>query len=212
MSYGNYGQNPYQQGPATEGGYGQGQYEMQSYGEPAVLSLRDFLDRVQRIRDDIQGLTANVEQIGALHQRALGSTDGVASQALGDLVNQTQASNTRVKDAIKALERDVERTEDSSRGTKIAQLNSLKSTFQAELRRYQTIENEYQRRYKAQIMRQYRIVNPDATEEEVQEAARTDWGNEGVFQTAVCSECSNASSGGLVGHESELTSPRTASQ
>merc|ERR1711939_421175 len=35
------------------------------------------------------------------------------------------------------------------------------------------------------IARQYRIVNPEATDSEVQEAADADWGNEGVFQTAL---------------------------
>ncbi|PHH62327.1 hypothetical protein CDD81_7247 [Ophiocordyceps australis] len=194
-------QNPYQQGPAYESGHGYGQtgnpyahdeYEMQDYGASnaqnqtsAALSLQDFLNRVQSLRDDIRSLTNEVDHIGQLHQRTLGSTDGQARQQLEQHVSQTQIRNTAVKDGIKALERDLARTTDSSRATKSTQLQSLKTFFKSELDKYQSIESDYRQKYREQIARQYRIVNPDASDEEIREAAEADWGNEGVFQTAL---------------------------
>ncbi|OLN85584.1 Syntaxin-like protein psy1 [Colletotrichum chlorophyti] len=203
-SYGQYSNNPYAQGPQAEGGYGydnnnqynQGQYEMQPYGEepnqyanqpppPTTLTQQEFLQRVQYLRSEIQGLTSDIEGIAQLHQRSLASPDGSASYQLEQAVSATQLRNTGVKDGIKALEKDLAKTQDGSRATKTAQLNSLKNTFKSELDKYQQIERDYQRRYRDQIARQYRIVNPEATEEEVQEATQLDWGNEGVFQTAL---------------------------
>lgn len=172
---------------------------MQPYGQesnqyapqqaaPTTLSQQDFLQRVQYLRQEIQGLTSDIEGIAQLHQRSLASPDGSASYQLEQAVSSTQLRNTAVKDGIKALEKDLVKTQDGSRATKNAQLNSLKNTFKAELDKYQQIERDYQRRYRDQIARQYRIVKPDATEAEVQEATQLDWGDEGVFQTAVRSK------------------------
>jgi syntaxin 1B/2/3 len=205
MSYDQYNQNPYQQGPAQESSYGYGQtnpyaqdapahsnnqYEMQDYSQQSSaagssLSQQEFLNRVQKLRDEIKGLTTDIDHIGLLHQRTLSSTDGSANHELEHYVSQTQIRNTAIKDGIKGLERDLAKTNDSSRTTKNTQLQSLKTFFKSELDKYQSVERDYEQRYRDQIARQYRIVNPDASEEEVREAANADWGNEGVFQTAL---------------------------
>lgn len=162
-----------------------------SYGQQpqqptqTVMSQQDFLNRVQTLRSDIKSLTTDVDYIGQLHQRTLSSTDGQSREQLEQYVSQTQIRNTAIKDGIKGLERDLARTTDGSRNTKNTQLQSLKTFFKSELDKYQSIERDYQHRYRDQIARQYRIVNPDASEEEVQQATEMDWGNEGVFQTAV---------------------------
>ncbi|KAK7427096.1 hypothetical protein QQZ08_006365 [Neonectria magnoliae] len=203
MSYGQYNQNPYQEGPPQEAGYGQNrqanpyaqeqpghnQYEMQDYTQQptssSALSQNDFLNRVQNLRNDIKALTNDIDYIGQLHQRTLGSTDGVAKEQLEQYVAQTQIRNTAIKDGIKSLERDLAKTTDSSRNTKSTQLSSLKTFFKSELDKYQSIERDYRQRYRDQIARQYRIVNPDASEADVQQASEADWGDEGVFQTAL---------------------------
>lgn len=162
------------------------QQAQQAQAQPApVMSQSDFLDRVQSLRNEIKSLTKDVDYIGQLHQRTLSSTDSQARDQLEQFVTQTQIRNTAIKDGIKGLERDLVRTTDATKNTKQTQLQSLKTFFKSELDKYQSIERDYQHRYRDQIARQYRIVNPDATESEVQQAAEMDWGNEGVFQTAV---------------------------
>lgn len=167
---------------------------MQDYQQQAPASssysLQEFLDRVKTLRDEIKELTNDVDYIGQLHQRTLSSTDGAANQQLEQFVSQTQIRNTAIKDGIKGLERDLAKTSDGARNTKNTQLQSLKTFFKSELDKYQSIERDYQQRYREQIARQYRIVNPEASEEEVKQASTADWGNEGVFQTAVCNPCS----------------------
>ncbi|KAI7040482.1 t-SNARE, partial [Hortaea werneckii] len=106
-----------------------------------------------------------------------------AGQSLESMITQTQVLNTSIKDQIKFLETDAVRSKDNQ--VKNTQVGSLKTSFQKQLQEYRVEEANYERRYREQIARQYRIVNPEATDSEVQEAADADWGNEGVFQTAL---------------------------
>lgn len=161
-----------------------------SYGQEAPeqlpsqpLSRDAFLSRIEGAKARINELTSNISHIGTLHQRMISSPDGNSQAQLDNLVQQTQLLNTGIKDEIKYLERDVSR--DQGNNLKQTQIRNLQQLFRKQLQDYQRQESEYERRYRDAIARQYRIVNPEATEEEVQEAASANWGNEGVFQTAV---------------------------
>jgi len=151
----------------------------------SVLTQPDFLSRVDFCKKEIGTLTSNIQSIATLHQRALSSPDSTSSQELEALVASTQLKNTQIRDQIKYLELDAAKTNEASRGVKARQAKQLKETFENELKSYQQEEMQYRKRYQDSIARQYRIVNPEATEEEVNEASQMDWGSEGVFQTAL---------------------------
>ncbi|CAD0109234.1 unnamed protein product [Aureobasidium uvarum] len=150
---------------------------------PTVLSNQDFLARVEAAKADIRQLTQYISEIAAAHQRTLNSPDGSSNQALESIVTQTQVLNTSIKDQIKFLETDAARS-GRNNNIKNSQVGQLKTSFKKQLEEYRNEEASYERRYREQIARQYRIVNPEATDAEVQEASNADWGNEGVFQTA----------------------------
>ncbi|TVY92285.1 Syntaxin-like protein [Lachnellula willkommii] len=220
--YSQYGGNPYNNGPdaeAAQGGpgylnHGQGQQGQQGLqheltstsnysnaGLPAtpastayVLSQQDFLARVDHAKSEIRNLTSNISEITTLHQRALSSPDSSSSSQLENLVTQTQLKNTQIRDQIKFLEGDLLKTQDGSKSVKSRQARSLKTEFENALKEYQNEEVTYRQRYRDQIARQYRIVNPEATESEVSEASQLDWGSEGVFQTALKSNRSGQAS------------------
>jgi len=207
--YSQYGGNPYQNGPDAESGHGGtqgGQHEMSTqagdYSAPsqysqsagyggaappssAVLSQQDFLQRVDFAKSEIRSLTSSIHEISTLHQRALSSPDSSSSAQLENLVTQTQLKNTQIRDQIKYLETDAAKTTDGTKSVKARQAKNLKSEFEKELEGYRQEELNYRQRYRDQIARQYRIVNPEATEAEVEEASTMDWGQEGVFQTAL---------------------------
>jgi syntaxin 1B/2/3 len=161
---------------------GQGQVQYISPG-PTVMSNSDFLSRVETVKADIRTLTTHVGQIASTHQRTLSSPESGSSQQLEAVVSQTQVLNTQIKDQIKFLEADAVRSKDNQ--VKNTQINQLKTSFSKQLQEFRQEEASYERRYREQIARQYRIVNPEATEAEVQEAADANWGDEGVFQTAL---------------------------
>jgi len=148
------------------------------------MSNPDFLARVEAVRNEIRTLTGNISEVGTIHQRVLSNPDQGSSAQLETIVASTQILNTKIKDQIKQLEVDAARS--GRNQTKESQIRTLKSNFKSQLEEYQKEEMAYRQRYRDQIERQYRIVNPEATDAEVREAADADWGNEGVFQTAVC--------------------------
>jgi syntaxin 1B/2/3 len=100
-------------------------------------------------------------------------------------VAETQSLNGGIRDQLKFLANDANRTTDGTRAVKERQVSTIKAQFERELRNYQEEESSFRARYRDQIARQYRIVNPEASEDEVRQATEADWGNEGVFQTAV---------------------------
>ncbi|PNS20372.1 Syntaxin-like protein psy1 [Sphaceloma murrayae] len=208
---GGYGSNPYAQeqspynpDPSQESHVLQpgASYESQTNGAPpnsgvpappapSLLSQSDFLARVEAAKADIRALTTQISSLATAHQRTLSSTDSSASSALEALTTETQVLNTRIKDQIKFLERDAVASSragpagSAGKGMKDSQVGQLKSSFRKQLDEFQREEAGYEKRYREQIARQYRIVNPEASEEEVREAADADWGSEGVFQTAL---------------------------
>ena len=101
------------------------------------------------------------------------------------MVATTQLKTTAIRDEIKYLERDAAKSQGST--VKARQAKQVKNEFETALHNYEDEELQYRQRYRDQIARQYKIVNPNATEQEVREASELDWGNSGVFQTAVSS-------------------------
>lgn len=217
--YQQYGGNPYGNAPNAEAGqagathlgqsglshelsnYSQASSNYDNSGVPAlhqggstILSQQDFLARVDYAKSEIRTLSSNIQEIASLHQRALSSPDSNSSAELENLVTQTQLKNTQIRDQIKYLEADALKTQDGTKSVKARQAKQLKSDFEKSLKEYQQEEVAYRQRYRDQIARQYRIVNPEATEAEVQEASELDWGSEGVFQTALKSNRSGQAS------------------
>jgi syntaxin 1B/2/3 len=150
-----------------------------------VLSQQNFLERVDFAKSEIRTLGSNIQEIAALHQRHLSQPDTSSSAQLETLVTQTQLKNTQIRDQIKYLELDAVKTQDGTKRVKTTQAKQLKTDFEKSLTDYQQEEVGYRQRYREQIARQYRIVNPEASDQEVKEASEMDWGSEGVFQTAV---------------------------
>ncbi|KAK4121395.1 t-SNARE [Parathielavia appendiculata] len=185
QSYGSPYQQQYGSSHPQEQQYGSGHPQQEQQQSRTVLSQTDFLQRVSAVRQDIQGLTTNIKNIATLHQLALASNDNNAQRQLDELVAATQLRNTSIRSQIQQLKADTERTQDGSFNLKKRQFESLNNDFKDTIQRFLEEEQQYKQRYREQIARQYRIVNPEATEEQVQQAADADWGDEGIFQTAL---------------------------
>ncbi len=72
-----------------------------------------------------------------------------------------------------------------AKGDKAAknQVEACKTRFTSLLNEHQVIEKEFRKKVKDRVERQYRIVNPQATEEEVRQVTESD--NPQVFSQAV---------------------------
>ncbi|KAJ4409269.1 hypothetical protein N0V91_002625 [Didymella pomorum] len=187
LPYGNTAQQHY----GNNGQAGQQPYGLEQPGTKP-LSQQDFLQRIDGTKSRIGQLTQDIGAISSIHQRMLSSPDNRSSAELESIVSQTQIRNTQIKDEIKFLERDAAR--DPNNAFKKTQVESLKRTFKTQLEDFQREEADYSKRYREAIARQYRVINPEATEAEVQEAANADWGDEGIFTQALKSNRSGQAS------------------
>jgi syntaxin 1B/2/3 len=142
-----------------------------------------FLAEVTVTRELLVNMSSYIENIKNLHKRALDSPDSSSSTAeLEGLVTETQVNNGTIRDKIKYLQADAV---NSKSEWKKKQANLLRDSFQQKLTEYNVQEEHFRKEYGQQFQRQYKIVYPNASQTEVEEALEQNWSNEGVFQQAV---------------------------
>ncbi|KAL7271588.1 hypothetical protein RUND412_005647 [Rhizina undulata] len=194
-----YGQNPYAAQNNNYGGYGggpvepysplAGNYEMGNMngGDPqqgyAPDNQEEFFAEISEILQGIEAVKANISRIESLHQRSLTdideSTSSQTQRQLDALVADTSSLNSNLALRIRKLKGKA--AQDPSKGP---QIGNLDRQFKEVLRQYQGVEANFQKRAREQMARQYRIVRPDATEEEVREACEDTQGQQ-VFSQAL---------------------------
>ncbi|KAL1649180.1 hypothetical protein SLS58_001754 [Diplodia intermedia] len=149
-----------------------------------VLGNDEFLTRVDGCKKRIRQLTAQIGEITTVHQRLLSDTAETSSHSqLEHLATQTSLLNSQIKDEIKFLETDAARS--GGNVTKDSQVRNLKNSFKSELQSYQEIEQKYRVRYNEQISRQIKIVNPEATDAEIEQALSDADGPQQIFASAL---------------------------
>lgn len=154
-------------------------------GAPAN-DMTAFYDEISSVQDDIRRFNANVQQIGDLHSRSLNNTDDQAAQRverqLEELVAETSALSNVLKRTIKGLERQGGAGRDGQ--IRKQQTGLVKSKFVEAIQNYQQVEQQYRQRYKQRIERQYKIVNPNASPDEVRAVVDDENGGQ-IFSQAL---------------------------
>jgi len=178
---------------------------------PPQDNIQDFYAEVDQIRGGIESINANIAQIESLHQRSLNDIDEAAQQTtthrLEALVSETSALNKNLAGRIKTLKGKASRDP-----TKAPQVGVLDRNFKDSIRKYQLVEKSFADRTREQMARQYRIVRPDATEEEVRQACEDSQGQQ-VFSQAVSISCSSLNQRmGLLLTDIHSSSPVTAAE
>jgi syntaxin 1B/2/3 len=149
-------------------------------------SMSSFYDEISSIQDSIKLFNDNVSRISDLHARSLNNTDDAATarntQLLEELVSETSALSTTLKRRIKALERQGGSPREAQ--IKKQQTALVKSKFVEAIQNFQQVEQQYRQKYKQRMERQFRIVKPDATPEEVRAVVEDDQGGQ-IFSQAL---------------------------
>lgn len=144
---------------------------------------QEFFAEVGELKDVIEHVKANISRIDSLHQRSLTdideSTSSRTQQQLDSLITETSALNKNLANRIKKL-----KAKAASDPSKTPQVNNLDRSFKDTLRSYQGVEAAFQKRAREQMARQYRIVRPDASDQEVEEACNDGQGQQ-IFSQAV---------------------------
>ncbi|KAI0709432.1 t-SNARE [Earliella scabrosa] len=143
-------------------------------------------EEIQSIQDQIQQYNENVGQIQKLHARLVDTTDDAAveryNQQLQDYVDKNRSLSEKLRGRIKALQRQGGKGQIGM--IRKQQTELVKTKFMDAIQNYQRVESESRQKYKNRVERQYRIVRPDATPEEVKAVVDDDQGGQ-VFSQAL---------------------------
>jgi syntaxin 1B/2/3 len=182
-----------QQPPPQAGGYGGAQansYEMQGIGgEKGAPSMDSFFADISDIQDTIRQIDDNVNRISDLHSRSLNNMDEAsqqqAQQQLASMSSETSRLTNAVKNKIRTLDSQTARLPNSGdKNVRKTQIGAQKNRFKETIQRYQQVEQTYRKKYRDRAERQYKIVKPDASPEEVKAAIEDDSGQQ-IFSQAL---------------------------
>ncbi|KAI8998518.1 t-SNARE [Trametes punicea] len=139
-------------------------------GNGSADPMTNFYNEVTSIQDGIAQFSSNVSRIADLHSRTLNSTDEGSSRQnealLDDLVGQTRQLSNDLKERIQALA-SYPATRAQDQAIRKNQTGLLRQKFVEVLQNYQQVERDYRAKYRQRVERQFKIVKPDATPEEV---------------------------------------------
>jgi len=179
--------NPYAQ--QDDNRYEMTQFNGQSQNQYAGGGddLTAFYDEVSSIQDSIAEFNSNVQRISDLHSRSLNTMDDQAAaknnEQLDNLVEETSSLSNQIKLRIKDLEK---KSGGRDANAKRQQTGSIKQRFIEAIQNYQNVERQYRTKYKQRMERQFKIVKPDASPEEVRAVVNDEQGGQ-IFSQALMS-------------------------
>ncbi|KAK9456588.1 t-SNARE [Dipodascopsis uninucleata] len=165
--------------------YGQQEYEMHNYNNNnnngySQDDMGAFFAEIDDIKNAIAQFDDNIARIESLHNRSLNEIEDEWNQKQIDaLTARTSQISGSLKSKIKTLE-----ARSQTDSTKKLQVEAVKKTFMDSIQNYQSVEATYARKYRQRAERQYRIVKPDATDEEVRAVIEDDSGSQ-IFSQAL---------------------------
>ncbi|CAO2657641.1 Nn.00g037670.m01.CDS01 [Neocucurbitaria sp. VM-36] len=185
-----YGSNPYDQRDDGPGGdrynnYSQGRYddpalEMQSYNGGGGADPNAILNECREVDRALDQLDDQLNNLERVFRQVLARPD----MPSGEITNLTTQVMTGYR-ALVARVKNIKSKPESGSPRNAPQVGKVDRRLKATINRYQTLEADFRRDSQAAAERQYRIVRPDATEEEVREAAADP--NAPIFQQALLS-------------------------
>ncbi|KAF8325233.1 uncharacterized protein EI90DRAFT_3129066 [Cantharellus anzutake] len=148
----------------------------------------DDFSAISAIEDQLAGYKAAVKHISELHTHSLGLTDDVALQQDTAQLNQAQTGSfeisSDIRRRIQALHNKAEKSK--PRNVALAQhVARLQEKFRESIQEYRSMEQGYQARYRERVERQFRIVKPDATPEEIRTVMDDPEAGAQIFSNAV---------------------------
>jgi syntaxin 1B/2/3 len=196
MSYGGYNQqgggygqsNPYdQRDDGRYNNYSTGRYddpgavEMQSYGQPAAAADPNaILNECREVDRALDQINDQLDQLERMFKQVLTRPDMPSSDISG-LSSQVMTGYRSLVARVKNIKSKPE----SGNPRNAPQVGKVDRRLKQTINRYQTLEADFRRDSQAAAERQYRIVRPNATDEEVREAVEDP--DAPIFQQALLS-------------------------
>lgn len=166
----------------------QNSYEMDAYKYDEEDDFVGFMNEIQDINTQLDnysslvGLIAN-KQRNHLQDLDLNDDDGdYTSKQIDSLVLEASSLQNELKSRIKNVQTQAAQLRNPQ---KIDQAESTRNKFLELIQQYRLTESNNREQTKIQAERQYRIVKPDATPEEIQAVVEDGLSNQQIFQQAL---------------------------
>lgn len=174
--------------PYYGNGHNSGSYEMSSYKYGSDDDFVAFMNEIQDINaqlDNYGGLVELVANKQRAHLQDLDLTDDEAEYAakqIDALVLEALSLQSELKSRIKNAQ-----TQAVALGSqqKMDQAESARNKFLEHIQRFRLTESNNREQTRLQAERQYRIVKPEATDEEVRAVVEDGSANQQIFQQAL---------------------------
>lgn len=153
---------------------------MSSFNQQA--SPQSILDQCTDIGNGVTDVKNKLNRLGLLQKRSLGesdtSTNSATKQELSALTQEIMDQYRALTDRVRAVKSDPE----SQNPRYARQVALVETRLREAIQSYQRQEADFGREMRDRVERQFRIVRPDATEEEVRQAVEN---NDQVFSQAL---------------------------
>lgn len=183
----NYNTNPYEsqnpyEAPAVDS------YEMNAQSNVRTAGTGggdfvEFMGKINEINHELDTYEQLINSVDTYHKRLLAEVNEDQElqlrRTLDDIVSQASDLQYQLKSKIKSAQQ--AGLHDAS---KQAQAENSRQRFLKAIQDYRIIESNYKEENKEQAMRQYRVVQPDATDAEVENAIN-DVGGQQIFSQAL---------------------------
>ena len=154
------------------------------YAQPAAPDPNAILNHCREVDRGINEVENYINEIDNLHRRLLSDADPARENAIrseaAELARETKDLYRSLIERMKTIKR----SPDAGSPRNSPQIGKVERKLRAAITSYQQVQRNFQKGLEAQMARQYRIVRPDATDAEVQEAVR-DSSNQQIFSQAV---------------------------
>ena len=147
---------------------------------------------IEAIKFAMREVQEQVNNVQQLHSRTINGTgsERATDGSSATLIQQVDAKNGETTTMYKALGDRVRRLEvkpEARTHTTYKPVQALKRSLREAVNDFSRIEAGQRERVKEQMQRQYRIVNPAASEAEAREAVQDTSSSNQMFSQAVCS-------------------------
>ena len=143
----------------------------------------DFMKRIELVKVDLLELKKLVENVESSHQRYVQAVNSDFKEkyreALSTAIHTISELIVKVTRVLKEMDGELKGleiknlTNDNHYRLRLTQQGLTTQQFQEIVKKYNQIQISYKEKYELQIEKQYKIVNPAATKEEIQSVIKS---------------------------------------
>lgn len=151
-----------------------------SQGDPNAI-----LNECRDIDQGIDQIERNLSQLRLLQDRSLNDTDTSTGSATSRQLDGLSAETMSMYRGLTERVRTIKSSRDGQQPRNAPQVSRVDRRLKQAIQEYQQVESAFRKKTQDQMARQYRIVRPDATEQEVRAAVEDTSQGSQVFQQAL---------------------------